>query len=279
MKILKHVIILLLGVVFFSNCEREKNLNIDFPYNGDELVLYAFVGDSIQHAEVYKTQQVLESNLDFNITPTRLELLENENFLISFDSNQDNFVSNISLDTLSSFQVELESEGKFVVSDPIYFPEKIRVKSYQALLNEDSSKVLLNFSFDDKQGEHFYFIKVDKYYQGQIDNFFQDLFYEDFRFTFSDEDFSAQTYYYEEELDLEHFLYDNGNIIGLTKSDAISISLYSVSKEIYEHYKSVQQNSSLLGSVEESNTPIWTNISEGHGVVGAYRKDFVFINF
>jgi hypothetical protein len=129
-----------------------------------------------------------------------------------------------------------------------------------------------------KQGENFYLFKVDKYYQGQVENRFGNLFYEDFRHTFSGTDFSEQTFSHEEELDLSFIKYLNGNIVGIENADAISITLYSMSKEIYEYYQSVQQNSSSLGGVEESNAPILTNINNGHGVVGAYRKDFVFIN-
>lgn len=265
-------------LLLLTSCQREKDIEIEFPYHGDELVIYAFINDSVQYAEVYKTQEVLQTEIDYSVVPTRLELYEGNNLVSSLDENQNNFMSNAILDTLSFFQVELEVNDQITTSAPVSFPDKIKIENYDVEFNSDSSKVLLTFSFNDEKGDNFYLFKVDKYYQNQIENTFDNLFYEDFRYTFSDIEFSEETFFYEEEIDLSFIQYLNGNIIGIEKADAISITLYSVSSEIYDYYQSVQQNSSSLGDVEDSNTPIITNINNGHGVVGAYRKDFIFID-
>ncbi len=270
---------ILLFLLILSSCAQEKSLEISLPYNGDELVLYAFIGDSVQHAEVYKTQEVVETEIDFSINPLQLALYENQVLATLFDDNQNNFISNTILDTLSSFQIQLVTNESTVISKSVFFPEKIQIKTYQIQFNADSSKVLLNFSFDDKPEAHFYHFQIDKYYQEEIENRENKWFYENFRYAFSDENFNGQTFSYEEEIDLEFIKYTNGNIEGIENADAISITLYSLSEGIYQFYESIRQNSNTLGELGESNKPIWTNVNDGHGVVGTYRKDFLFIDF
>ena len=275
---LKSIICIALLATLWSACQREKDIEITIPYNGDKLVLYAFIGVDEQYAEVYKTQEVLETAVDFLVDVEQLNLYENQNQIISFSDNQNNFIAAQTLDTLSSFHVEVEANEGKVTSEPITFPEKIAIETYELEFNADSSKVLLNFSFDDKQGDHFYYFQIDKYYQGEIGGNDGEWFYENFSNTFSDENFAEQTFTFEEEIDLSLIKYENGIIVGLENSDAISITLYSLSESIYQFYRSTQQNSGSLGTIEESNLPIWTNVSNGHGVVGTYRKDFIFID-
>ncbi len=259
--------------LFFS-CEREKVISYDIPYDGDKLVLLAFmsaqegitayVTHTLPPAQQNKPAPIIEG--------ASVKVFKDGHPLGSLlDQGAGRFVSPsemIFLDS-SQYSLVLNAPGFDDVSTPqINTIDVVALKDVEVISLNDSSNVQIAFSFLDPVDSYgnLYQVGLNRYDEqsnqlGSSDDDFFDAFG-----SFPDTGFDGELY--TSFISTNRTFEDEYNVI--TPIRSVELQVFSFSPEVIKYLESTFNYEGTHLSAWYEPLPIYNNISGGYGIFGAY---------
>ncbi|HFU75623.1 MAG TPA: DUF4249 family protein, partial [Arcobacter sp.] len=136
-------------------------------------------------------------------------------------------------------------------------------------------EITIEVSFDDTPGKNnYYVIKMDKYDQGGelLTNLSLSEPFIDPSSVFSDLDFDGKTH--KVILKTPRYEYFMNEAI---RTHQIQIVLFSLSKELYSFFNSLNKFESTFSDPTLENYPIYSNVKNGYGILGGFSTDTITI--
>ena len=264
------VINFLLGLIFLLSmtaCERSKQVDFDFPFEGEKLVVYALItNDSHPIIEVYRTQPVLQNNSNTTLTNVTASIFEKGKELAVFDFNENIGRALVDIKANKSYSISVAHKELEVYSDNITLPKFIELDSVPYRVSKDSARINFSLAFQEPKNEmNYYAYAFTKKLNGEI------IEQQEANLGALLVDEAIKKITFEEKLKVPNIFLD------LVQADEIIVKLYHVSPSIQKYYESVYNNRGGLGEQLSEQNPAWTNIQGGYGYFGGVSVDSVVI--
>lgn len=258
-----------LALLALSSCdEKIYGIEFDVPFEGEKLVVYGVITNvSDPSMTVYRTKDPLEGGPTEILSDIKATLIDNDEITTSFnfEENVGNCPVEVSID--KSYSIVVEHEDLIVHSSEVHLPNLVPIDSVIYYYNHDSSDVLFDVYFEDEPD-------LKNYYSYEI-RFFEDGVLKKvdgpgLDYIFAEDGIEIQN----NKLTIEHLRYfpiygENYSFQEAIYVSDVEISLFNVSKNIYESQESFYSNYSGIGEAFSEKNPTFTNINGGYGYWGA----------
>lgn len=264
-----------LCLILITACEREKEIDLTIPFEGEKLVVYGLISNATYpRLEVYHTRPVDAVDVPELGPVTALIRDEDENVHPFF------FEGNVGSSLITThpekmYSVSVMQGSLSVVSTPVTIPPVVAIDTVQLGYSVDSTSVTLSVYFDDPPDEeNYYGFSITKMKGGEIVEEGE----VNLRTLLSDEDFNGQRYriLMEEGLRIP-VINSDFQLIRVDTVEAMYVKLFNVSPHVYDFYESIRDNGGELGNQYAEQTPLRGNIIDGYGYFGGAAVDSFYL--
>ena len=266
--------------IAFSACERERNINLDIPYEGIRLELYAPIGEQQPIAILlHRTLPVLAEDLNFKVIDGIVKLFENGILVeqLRYDAQQDRYISpsDFRPSATKMYHIEASALGTSIVSERVGFLPKVFIQSHTLQIDSANNRAVVTVSFQDiLQYKNFYSIYQKKYYNDTLLKPTTFDYQVDYRADFKDSLFAGSRYDFETDFYLLEAIYGaNYNLLGVKKINQLKVELYSFSEGAYQYPFTLGSSGSSVGGQFSDRLPPWSNVRGGYGAIFTYTLD------
>lgn len=277
-NIFNSFLILTIALIL-TGCEISKVVDMDFPSGSEKVVLIGLIGDSSLHSVyVAKTQKPFQysndslQDLDIRFYESNIELckLEKYNSKIYQCPSDFRFLPK----QTGLYHFEMFQNGKHIYSKPVSQPQKVKIESVEVSGSVYSpSDRHVKIVFNDPQGANYYALRFEKL----IGDDFEVVGDDDFEVfspysIFDDCVFNGKQAIVTKKIKVGNYS------VGQYEKITLRATLFSISKETYNFYWSVRQNSSSINDFYNESSEVATNIVNGVGNVGIYTSSSFVAN-
>jgi Domain of unknown function (DUF4249) len=298
MKIIASFIIVLMAI---TACEKKVEVNI--PYDGDKLVLNSlFTADSNLYARVFVSKKVTSSNNFSSPSSALLTLFENNVSVGNFSTvnifGTQYYKSPITAKAGKSYKIIAASPTYITVEGVDSVPQVAQVQiqsvSIISAANNTTSDFDRKLKFvldDDATKENFYLIKIFAADTNRTATGPRFIFTNGTQYGFSCEieglntnPISALNNFGEQEVFITDETFNGKNITLTANFDQYggsyshyALEVTSLSKSTYRYLKSVSLQQNTNGDPFAEASIVYSNITNGFGIVGAANKKISFV--
>jgi len=269
---MKEKLLMLVLISFIISCEMEKEIEYDYVFDNESIVVHGFITVNGVEAVVRKTVSPLKDYGSSYLENANVLLIENYNKQIKliekdsgFFATPDSFVPEVNY----PYILKVEANGfKTVTSSPQSIPDTVKIDSVQFIKASTSSKIfniIINITKGDNDHENGYYYKYFRFQNGQ--NF--DI--ENYNEIFNPYGLIS---YNEMELSDNRIILENIYLKEFNASnyfDSIKIEIFNLSEDLQKFLSSIIDYESTKDDPWYGQPlPVYSNIVNGYGIFSSY---------
>lgn len=266
--------LLLICLIIFISCEREKLTDIDIHHTS-ALVVTGFIGcDGKTSVYIQSSCSLFDPANDTNMTAF-VNLINEADSMIQIPEISDNLFGLESSDIHLSgkpFRIIVSSPGFNTVSSHMeVVPSMIAIDS--VTVDNNKFETYVTTWFKDPSGADYYAIRIEEYLEDgtyvQPDSEYKLV---DPYSVFDDSGLDSESIHQKRIIYNRTWL--NGNQV---KVASAKIILFHLSSSAYYYFETLKESEYTSGDLMTDPTIIFSNINNGYGVFGAYASDTLTI--
>lgn len=260
----------------YSNCEQEKDISIDFPFEGEKIVVYCLLSNiSPPTIDVYSTYALQDNSVSNRLDNVTASLTNSNGLFCEFNFSDNQGQCNIFTSPEEKYSLQAASDEMEIYTNDIEFPPEIRIDSISILKTIDESRFYLKIFFNNELSNYYYGYSIIKLSDGDI----VEIVEPNFRNLLPCQEENDYNYIITGEENNFVFVVDeNGELDRIANVDQIIIKLYTVTHQVYEFHESIKNSGGELGNEYSEQNPIITNIIGGYGYFASMYIDSLSVS-